>query len=470
MGMALDRQEFWQVATASRMNVIIDAEDYFANVRLAMLKAQRRIMLIGWDFDARIALVSGARLDDEPAAVGDFISWLVARRPALEVFVLRWDLGALKTLARSANLVTVGEWMLNARIHTKLDSFHPSGSSHHQKIVVIDDCVAFCGGIDMTIDRWDTREHRDDDPRRVRPNGELYPPWHDATTALEGPAAAALGELARLRWHRAGGETIAAHEGLASCWPDTLDPQFEAIDVGIARTEPAMPDSDEVREIEALFVRQIEDAKHNIYAESQYFTSRRIAAAIGKRLQAPDCPEIILVTPVSADGWLETQVMDTARARVVAGLQRLDPGGRLRIYHPYTAQGTPIYAHAKVMIVDGASLRIGSANMNNRSMGFDTECDILIAPGDNGAASIVSIRDGLIAEHLGVEVGRLQSEIRSCGSIIDAIEALRGSGRSLRPYVVPEMDTLDEWLAENSVLDPDGHTDDVEPSTITGKF
>ena len=32
----------------------------------------------------------------------------------------------------------------------------------------IDDFVAFCGGIDMTSDRWDTPEHRDKDPRRRR--------------------------------------------------------------------------------------------------------------------------------------------------------------------------------------------------------------------------------------------------------------------------------------------------------------
>ena len=95
----------------------------------------------------------------------------------------------------------------------KLDGAHPPGASHHQKIVVIDDSLAFCGGIDMTGDRWDTREHRDDEPRRITPGGAPYAPWHDATTAIEGPAAAALGELARDRWRRAGGAALAPVTG-----------------------------------------------------------------------------------------------------------------------------------------------------------------------------------------------------------------------------------------------------------------
>ena len=57
----------------------------------------------------------------------------------------------------------------------------------------------------MTDDRWDTREHRDDDPCRVRPDGSAYQPFHDAHLAVDGPAAKALGELARERWYRGHG-------------------------------------------------------------------------------------------------------------------------------------------------------------------------------------------------------------------------------------------------------------------------
>ncbi len=193
------------IAQADRLSVIVDADDYFRFARRAMTGAKRRIMLIGWDFDGRIAL--GHDLGEEgPPKLGDFVLWLVERNPELEIFLLRWDVGAMKTLVRGSTIITLLKWMAHPRIHTKLDGAHPTGSSHHQKIVVIDDALAFCGGIDMTADRWDTREHAFEDERRRRPfTRRRYKPWHDASTAVTGPAAAALGEISRHRWLMAGG-------------------------------------------------------------------------------------------------------------------------------------------------------------------------------------------------------------------------------------------------------------------------
>lgn len=456
----------WRTEPATRASVIVDAEDYFHFARLAMLKARKRIMLIGWDFDARIRLDYGDNSHQAPTHVGDFIYWLVKRSPELEICLLRWDVGALKTIFRGTTIFTLLKWMMHKRIYTKLDGFHPTGGSHHQKIIVIDDCVAFCGGIDMTGGRWDTRRHDDDEPHRVFPTGAPCEPWHDATTALEGPVAAALGDLARDRWQRAGGHELAPVTGAFDCWPEDLEVDFTDIDVSIARTLPDMPGRPEVREVEALFVEEIATAKESIYAESQYFASRRIAEAIGKRLAEPDCPEIVLVNPLSAQGWLEPVAMDTARARLVAALRQLDVHGRLRLYHPFTAGGVPIYVHAKVMIVDGRSIRIGSANMNNRSLALDSECDVLIEIDDADraeAARVRAIRDGLIAEHLGLPAEQVAAEIEARGSLIETIEALRGEGKTLRPYEIPDLNEVEKWLADHKVLDPEGPSEMFEP-------
>jgi phosphatidylserine/phosphatidylglycerophosphate/cardiolipin synthase-like enzyme len=451
------------------MSVIVDAEDYFRFARAAMLKARRRIMLIGWDFDARIQLVRVGHDQGEPRTVGEFIYWLATRTPELEVFFLRWDVGALKTLTRGTTFLTVLKWMSHPRIHIKLDSFHPIAGSHHQKIIVIDDCVAFCGGIDMTGDRWDTRAHRDDEPGRRRPGGKSYGPWHDATTAVQGPIAAALGELSRDRWKRAGGTPIEPATGQADCWPDELEADFQQADVSVARTLPEMPDCPEVREIEALFEAQIRLAKRSIYAESQYFASARIAAAIAARLDEPDGPEIVIINPLSALGWLETLAMDTARARLMAALRKRDAHGRLRMYHPFTAGGEPIYVHAKVLIIDDASLRIGSANMNNRSLGLDSECDVVVeAHGEAQATTIRSIRDGLIAEHLGIPRERVATNIDERGSIIEAIERLRGKDKTLRPFEITDLTEVEQWLADKEVLDPEGPSGMFEPTSGGG--
>ncbi|MET0257067.1 MAG: phospholipase D-like domain-containing protein, partial [Methylobacterium sp.] len=459
---------------ATRASVIVDADDYFRFARAAMLKARRRIVLVGWDFDGRITLGRGEDGDEAPEKVGDFIYWLARNRPELEVYLLRWDLGALKTLTRGSTVFTVLKWMSHPRIHTKLDGAHPFGGSHHQKIVVIDDSFAFCGGIDMTEDRWDTREHRHEDTRRRRPNGTMYKPWHDATTAVEGPMAKAMAQVARDRWHHAGGRTMEPVEDLPSCWPDDLAAHFTEIDMAVSRSAPEMPGEDPVREIEALYVDQIAGARRLIYAESQYFASRRIAEAIAQRLDEEDGPEIVVINPLTAQGWLEPIAMDTARARLFEALRRRDRHGRFRIYHPFTDGGEAIYVHAKILIVDDRSLRIGSSNMNNRSLRLDTECDVTIdaaLPGNEGLGeTIVAIRDDLIAEHLGIDARTVARSVAVTGSLIETIEALRGPGRSLRPYETPDLTGVEAWLADNEVLDPEGPEEMFEALSKRGLF
>jgi len=449
----------WRIEVATRASVIVDAEGYFRIARQAMRGAKHQILLIGWDFDARIKLVH--RPDDgAPAEVGAFIDWLVARNPALQVHILRWDVGALKTLLRGRTLLTVLRWVFKRRIHLKLDSVHPHGASHHQKIVVIDDRLAFCGGIDMTDKRWDTRAHRDDDPERRDAGGTLYPPWHDATTALAGPVAKALGELGRERWKRAGGRPIAPPPAVPICWPEDLPADFTDVAVAVSRTRPEMPGIAPIHEIEALYLDLIARAERWIYAESQYFASRRVAEAIARRLEEPDGPEIVLLNPETSHGWLEPIAMDTARARLIEAIRPHDRHGRFRIYHPYTAAGTPVYVHAKVTVIDGRILRVGSSNFNNRSMRLDTECDVTVdatLPGNEAAAGrIAAITHELLAEHLGVAPDVVARRMAETGSLIATIEGLCGPGRSLRPYRTPELDGLQEWLADNEILDPEG--------------
>lgn len=465
----------WRIERANRASVIVDADAYFRHARAAMMQAKRRIMLIGWDFDAAISLIRDDEAQDgAPAVIGDFISWLVDRTPELEIFLLRWDVGAMKAMARPSNLIVTLKWMAHPRVTVKLDSHHPTAASHHQKIVVIDDCFAFCGGIDMTGDRWDTRHHRDEEAGRRHPDGTPYGPWHDATTALQGPVAAALGEHARMRWTAAGGDPLSPVGGVSDCWPATLPVQFTDVDIAIARTAPEMDDQSPLHEIEALYLAQIAAARRTIYAESQYFASRRIAEAIARRLDEADGPDIVIINPLQADGWLEQQAMDTARARLFEALKRHDRHGRLRIYHPFTQRGVPIYVHAKVLIVDDRIIRVGSSNMNNRSMRLDTECDISIdtrLPANAAEGETIRrIRDDLIAEHLDLPVERVAAVIAERG-LVAAIEELRQKpGRTLRPYVTPDLTAVQEWLADHEVLDPEGPEEMFEPVSERGLF
>jgi phosphatidylserine/phosphatidylglycerophosphate/cardiolipin synthase-like enzyme len=255
----------WRIAKANRAAVIVDACDYYRIIREAMLKARYRILLIGWDFDPRIPLDRTSD-DHGQETLGEFLLHLAQTKPDVPIHILKWDVGALKMLGRGAAVIHLLRWAKTKAIKFKFDHAHPPGCSHHQKVVVIDDCLAACGGIDMTADRWDTPEHAEDDPRRLRPSGKAYGPWHDATMIVEGDAARALGELGRERWRSATGESLpldAVDEG-HEIWPTELLPDFEHIDLGIARTRAAYEEEPEIREIELLYLDMIASAKRFI--------------------------------------------------------------------------------------------------------------------------------------------------------------------------------------------------------------
>ena len=155
-----------------------------------------------------------------PVELAAFLAALVNKRKDLYVYLLVWDFNMIYAAERELLPALRPRLQAPRRFHFRLDDKHPKGASHHQKAVVIDDRVAFVGGIDLSRWRWDTSEHKPDDPRRIDPNGKPYPPFHDMMVALEGEAAARLGKFARQRWQRAHGWRIAAVEVTdTSPWP-----------------------------------------------------------------------------------------------------------------------------------------------------------------------------------------------------------------------------------------------------------
>lgn len=457
----------WRIAQADRMAVIIDAADYFRVARDAILHARHSVMLIGWDFDTRIKLDPHDD-SDAPNDLGKLIKWVVKRRPELQVHILKWNLGALQSFGRGDTPLVILNWVLSPRVHVRLDHAHPAVAAHHQKIVVIDDSLAFCGGIDMTADRWDTPAHADDDPCRVTPSGNPTKPWHDATLAVDGDLARALGELARRRWELATDEALTPPPTGVSIWPAHLEPTFEGVEAGIARTFPTHEDRDEVREIEAFYLDAIAAATDAIYFESQYFASRAIAEAIARRLAEPEGPEFVLVMPEHAEGWLRRKAMDGARQKLLQEVWRGDVHGRFAAYYPVTAKEVAIYVHAKVTVVDDRVLRVGSSNLNNRSLGFDSECDIVLDAGLGGGAqterdTIHAVRSTLLSEHLGVDPATFEAALAETGSLIAAIETLRrDEGRSLRQFTHTVISDDDSVLAENELADPE----EAEPDLL----
>ncbi|RDH79680.1 phospholipase [Mycolicibacterium moriokaense] len=451
----------WRIARADRFACIIDAADYFRHVKAAMLRAQHRIVLIGWDLDARTTFEREDKRLPGPNQLGAFLYWLLWKRPTLQIYLLKSNLRLLPAfdgIWYGLTPVAFVNQFTSKRMHFAIDGARPTGAVHHQKIAVVDDAVAFCGGIDLSLDRWDTRAHTHDSGAR-RTFGFGYGPRHEVAAAVDGDAARAIGEQARQRWETATGQSLAPVDAKHAAWPSRLVPALRDVSVAVSRTLPELADRDEVREVEALNLAAIAAARRTIYLENQYLAARRIVDALAARLAEADGPEIVIVLPRRGSNRLERETMDGARHRLIQVLWDADAHRRLGIYYPVTDGGTPIYVHSKVMAVDDRLLRIGSSNLNNRSMGFDSECDIAIEAESEGSdqvrREITCVRDELVSEHLGVSVDAFQRELQRKGSLLVTVEALRGDGKTVLPFTEKTIAGEASPLAENDLMDPD---------------
>jgi phosphatidylserine/phosphatidylglycerophosphate/cardiolipin synthase-like enzyme/uncharacterized membrane protein YdjX (TVP38/TMEM64 family) len=423
----------WRLSHADKIAFLIDAAAYFEALAQTIEQAQKTLFIAAWDIDSRIHLLRRDDAEFQTQCLGDFLNARVKQTPELRVYILTWDYPMLYIREREWLPIFNLGWKTHRRIHFHLDDEHPIGASQHQKMVVVDNRVAFCGGLDLSNSRWDTPQHKIDDHRRKDPNGKPYGPVHDFQIMVSGDSAAALGDLFNDRWKWATDAPIEhTDRQFTDIWPDNLRPDLKDVKVAIARTLPAYKNRREIREVEKLYLDGIGAARKSIYIENQYFTSDKIAEALANRLSQKQGPEIIMVLPGESSGWLEQSTMDSLRARILKGLFEADQHNRLRIFYPALGDGeTSVYVHSKLMIVDDRLAIMGSANLSNRSMGLDSECCLAIeAEGDDRIArATATLRNRLLAEHLDVSIDTLSDALTDRASLIETVESLSVAGR-----------------------------------------
>jgi phospholipase D1/2 len=454
----------WRIAQARKLAFLVDGEEYFRAVRESLREAERSIFILGWDIDSRQRLVPDGANDGWPEQLADFLNALVRKRRRLRTYVLSWDFAMLYLLEREWMPLFQLDWRMHPRLSFRLDAKHPTGASHHQKVVVVDDSVAFVSGFDLSRSRWDTSEHRCEEPRRRNPFGLTYGPFHDVGAVVEGECARAIGELARERWLRATGKRVRAANAppLEGRWPRSIEPVLHDVPVAVARTEPAFEDYSGVGEVRKLHLDAIAAAKRDIFAENQYFTSKTIANALRERLSEPEGPDIVVISPGTQSGWLEVNTMGVLRARLHRDLKAADRFDHYRLFCPklpwLSDDKGCLNVHSKVLIVDDRFAMVGSANLSDRSMGLDTELNIAIeANGDRKIeAAIADFRNRLLAEHLDSDPATVTAAHERDGRLIAAIESMhRPGGRTLVVNDPPLDPTLDAIVPDHSVLDPE---------------
>jgi len=452
----------WRVETAGRFAVLMENDAYFRALASSLAKAERSIVVLGWQFDPRTRLDPHSRPDDHTAQIGHQLRVLVKSKPDLDVRLLIWNSPILIAASQGFFPHRAQKWFRRRMAEFRLDQPSALGACHHQKVVVIDDAVAFCGGGDISTDRWDSEEHLHQDPRRFQPSGRIAPPRHEMMCVLDGPAAMALGDLARERWFRATWERTLPDEAPGDPWPDGVEPDLTDTPVGIARTEPSRAGVPALRENEALHLAMIRGAKRLIYFENQYFTSPVIAEALSARLEEPEGPEIVLVSTGASPSWFDKLTMDTARSEVLYRLEAADRHNRFFAFSPNTSQGERIIVHAKMTIVDDRLIRIGSSNLNNRSLGFDTECDVAAEPGtEAGRKAIRALRHRTIGHFMGVDAAAFAQAEAIYGSTGQAMLKF-GEGR-MQVLGAAAPSAGERFVAEWQLGDPRGAEDAFRP-------
>ncbi len=471
----------WRVR-AGRLAPLVDGVEYYAAVRSALTKAKRQVFIVGWEIHSEVDLLRGEdaeRAEGEsgwPVRLADLLQAIVEARPELEVRLLIWEGSSMFALERQHLPRMKRPWDKHKRIKLVWDKDTPPLGSQHQKLVTVDDRVAFVGGMDLTKSRWDTHEHRPGDKRRRNPG--LLPsygdPYHDIMLSLDDEAARRIGEWCRERWRRATGEAVDPPEtddGVGSDgagddrWPEGVEPLLTDREVDVALTEPDYAGREELRQVEAAFIEQIRAAERLIFVETQYLASGRIADELCERLREDGGPEVILILPFGCPGRLQSMAMDSRRDQLLGRLREADPNGRFGAYWA-TLRGADtekpfensVYIHAKTMVVDDRLLRVGSANLNSRSMGLDTELDatVRVAADDRDAVEAVAgYRRRLIGYLLGVDAEAVARAEKKEGSVRGAIESLRGGERTLAPFEHGTPKPTREIALEIGLADPE---------------
>lgn len=449
----------WRRCKARRVAVLNDAAAYFSALREALLHAQDLVYIIGWDIHSETRLVGAAGHADDglPEQLGPFLRALVQRHPALQINILAWDFVSFYASEREWNSAAKFTADTDGRVRFHLDSTLPFGSAQHQKIVCVDGSLAFVGGLDLTIRRWDTSDHRADHALRCDPQGKPYPPFHDVQCMVDGDAAEQLFELAEQRW-RAAGQQVDDRRALKSNrWPANVPVEAEHMPVGIARTEVVCPAGSTIREVERSFIAAIRSATSFVYVENQFTSATTMARVLAEQMRRVPSLRVLIVAPKLHSSWLESQAMQNGRGAFIDCFSEVGVADRIRFVYPVSRSGNKeaaVMVHSKLLVVDDRILRIGSANLNNRSMGADSECDLIFeAATDEHRDFIISVRRRLIAHFCGLDEETIAHNEPRLFALLDDVSKADGA-KTLRKV---ESSVLTSTLANmvQPVADPE---------------
>ncbi|MDT5010339.1 MAG: hypothetical protein QOH57_1956, partial [Mycobacterium sp.] len=357
-----------------------------------------------------------------------------------------------------------GEVLLDQRVRF--------GGSHHQKLVVLrhpgapERDVAFAGGIDLCHSRRDDAQHRGD-PQAVQmaPQYGENPPWHDIQLQIHGPAVGSLDLTFRERWTDPTPlDTLSPIAWIldklrrADLSPGELPPQpadpppCGPQAVQVLRTYPdahfdfAFAPHGE-RSVARGYTKAVRRAKRLIYLEDQYLWSKEVAHLLAEALTANPDLHLVAVVPrhPDVDGKFALPPNKVGRQQAIETCRQADPE-RVHIFDAENREGTPVYVHAKVCVIDDVWACAGSDNFNRRSWTHDSELSCAVLddtrdereprdPAGRGDGARVFARDlrlRLMREHL--DLADDGSEDAGLIDPVSAVQAVTASAQALQDW------------------------------------
>jgi phosphatidylserine/phosphatidylglycerophosphate/cardiolipin synthase-like enzyme len=451
----------------------VHGAEYFARVVevVGATGVGDRIFFTDWRGD------SDERLTDEGPTVAELLRAAAGRGVEVRALMWRSHPGQLNSeenghLGRVINECG-GEALLDERVRR--------GGSHHQKLFVVrrkgrpEEDVAFVGGIDLCHGRRDDAGHAGDP--QAPPLDDRYgdtPPWHDVMAEIRGPAVAHVLDTFTERWdddtpldhrnpYRAAAHRIARMPRHPEELPARWDPPPEAgrHRVQILRTypykRPRYPFAPEgERSIARAYSRAFSRARRLVYVEDQYFWSDVVATTLADALRREPGLQVIAVVPRHPEEDNKVAGPPMRYGQRIAWERPREAGGeRFAMFDLENAEGTPIYVHAKVCIVDDAWMTIGSDNLNLRSWTHDSELTCAVVDPDGELPR--SLRTRLWAEHLGLPEDERLAEVEDPMALWTSRVGAPGSRIALHePPRLSRRTTLWARPAYRLAYDPDG--------------
>jgi phospholipase D1/2 len=274
-------------------------------------------------------------------------------------------------------------------------------ATHHQKIAVFDRRLLCVGGLDLDERRYDDPSHR---RRRDKT-------WHDVQMMVSNHPVVDEAQTHLETFLK----VTAGH-----CDPLPATHLLTTLSRKRQVTTPFMGPKTLRRTLEEVHLARIGTVRRLIYLETQFFRDQGIAKALAQAARRQPDLGLILVLPaapedVAFDGntsmdarygeWLQARAIRTisdafgARAAICSPVrpEAFDSGGR------DCSAGSPIiYVHAKVSIFDTSSAIVSSANLNARSLQWDTEAGMEMTDPE----AVEALRGRVLEHWLGEDPGR----------------------------------------------------------------